>query len=314
MIPWDFFWFALLLIGLFGWWLCLFLLLESKIHVRPVHSRFRVMRERLDSWWMRFEHSHAWYLSNVLDRWLSIGFRRNLTPVSFLALSATSGTVVALLGVLIGKSWWLAVPFWWGGVLLPTLFIYGKYMGVTQKARRYGFLPFLDVYKQAYISSGENIITAFSTMKQDCPPAMESILSWLNRRLHDGSSQREALREFADVLRFEWAHIFVNYLISGMDGEAESIVHPLSELQIEMHGAVDDDEERYTITQGGFYMVLIAIFLTILGIIILCYFYPPMQRFYFQSDIGRMLLSTAGLIWLMTSVWSYLYMRKGGNL
>lgn len=197
--------------------------------------------------------------------------------------------------------------------MIPLFLLRARYMSVTYRARRKGLLPYVDVYKNAYVRTKENVITAFHYSEPDCPKEMQPVLAWLLRRLHNGSSQKEGLREFAHALKSEWAHTFVNYLISGLEGEADNITRALTALQIEMHSSRDEEEEREMITIGAFYSNFVVIGLTFIGIIFLVSFLPLMKQFFLQTDEGHSLLSFAFVTWIVMVIYSYFRM-KGGNL
>ena len=312
-------------IGIYGVWYSLGQVTIAKTQLnKPLE--YHVLRTRFNdrlTRWVFQDHSSpsqtgsVWpYIQRAIRQWqmwAEIGSGRSL---SLLGLLLQSLFLMILFGCMAG--WYthhmlMTCLFGGVGMVSPLILLRAKFMNVAYKARRKGLLPFVDVYKNAYVRTKENVITAFHYAEPDCPKEMQPILSWLLRKLHNGSSQREGLREFAHILRSEWAHTLVNYLVSGLEGEADNITRALTQLQIEMHSTRDDEEERELITVGAFYANFLVIGLTFIGIIFLASFLPMMKQFFLQTDNGHSLLAFAFVTWMLMIIYSYFRM-KGGSL
>lgn len=311
-------------IGLYALWYSLGLITISKTQLKKPNE-YHVLRKSIDtrllSWF--FQRGSAYQtkksqqlIKNTLTKWQmwsEIGLER---PLSLTGLFLQSVFLASVFGIVV--EWYtnqflLTVLFTGLGGVLPQLLLKAKFMSVAHRAKRKGLLPFVDVYKNSYVRTKENIITAFHYSEPDCPKEMTPVLSWLLRRLHNGSSQKEGLREFAQILNSEWGHTFVNYLISGLEGEADNITRSLTQLQLEMHTSRDEEEEREIITIGAFYSNFIVIGLTFLGIVFLASFLPMMKQFFLQTDEGHSLLAFAFVTWIVMIIYSYFRM-KGGNI
>jgi Flp pilus assembly protein TadB len=257
----------------------------------------RFLRRQLDKW----------------DTWSEIATGKPFSLAAYLIQALFLMTLLVSSTWIYSHSWFPSLVAAVVGMAGPLAILRARFLRVTHRARRHGLLPFIDVYKHAYIRASENVITAFHLTEPDCPAAMRPVLEWFLRRLHNGSSQREGLREFAVVLHSEWAHVFVNYLISGLEGEAQNITRSLSQLQNEMYRLRDEEEERDMITQGAFYGNFVIIGITFLGVLFLCLLMPKMKEFYVQSDTGRALLVLALFTWMAMIGYSYFRMKGGEN-
>lgn len=302
--------------GIFLIWLGSMNILWSKTQLRKKTEYGYLQRkfnERLQGY---VEDSKSKFLQKQLHKWNTwseIGTRESLSLFS-IAIKAF------LAAVLFGSATWLLTNSGWmillsviTGCLFPFLWLKARYLNVTYKARRFGLLPYIDVYKNAYMAANFNVITAFHISEQDCPKEMRPVLEWMLRRLHDGSLQSDALREFASILHSDWAQVFVNYCISGLEGEAENIARSLSHLQIEMHGMRDEEEERELVTRSAFYSNFAIIGLTLVGIFFIALLLPQVKRFFIQQDTGRILLSFALWTWLVMITYSYFRLKGGDN-
>lgn len=262
--------------------------------LKIVESR-TIIQQQVRKWntWSEIGTGQTFSLATYGSRAVSISFSFVL-----LAWLFTNSLLMMLIGSLIG-------------FLIPFLLLKARFLHVVHRARRMGLLPFIDVYKNAYIAGPQNVITAFHDSEPDCPKEMRPVLDWLLRRLHDGSPQREGLREFATILHSESAQVFVNYCISGLEGEAENISRSLSQLQIEMHGMRDEEEDRDVITRSAFYANFFIIGLTLLGIFFISLLLPQIKRYFVQQNEGHILLTVAIWTWLTTIIYNYLRMKGG---
>lgn len=249
---------------------------------------------------------------NALEKWSEIGYGKPFEVTATAIKSLIWAIVFTAAFGIFTKTFWICFLGFVVGFAIPTLILRGKFLGVTFKARRKGLLPFIDVYKNAYIQAKENVITAFNKSREDCPEEMKTILQWMLRRIHNGTPQREAIREFAEVMRSGWAQVFANYLISGLEGESENITRALGQLQVEMYSNRDEEEEREVITTGAFYANFVIIVLTIGGIILNCTFLPGVRKFFVQTSEGHALISFTFICWIFMITYSY-YVMKGGD-
>lgn len=307
---------ALFAAGIFLIWLGSVNILWSRTQLRR-QTEYTYLQLKFNEHMYRFlEGNKSQFLQKQFHKWNTWSEIGKGEPISLFALAIRS----LLTAICFGLGTWLLTSTVWmillsvlTGCLFPFLMLKARYLRVTYQARRFGLLPYIDVYKNAYVAANYNVITAFHISEQDCPKEMRPVLEWMLRRLHDGSLQREALREFATILHSEWAQVFVNYCISGLEGEAENIARSLTHLQIEMHGMRDEEEEREVVTRSAFYANFAIIALTLVGIFFVSLLLPQIKRFFIQQDTGRVLLSLAVWTWLVTITYSYFRLKGGDN-
>lgn len=303
-------------VGIFFVWFGGVNIARSKRQLRK-GVNYSIVRDRLERQLQLFaEKERTSFLKRRLktwNMWSEIGKREPLSLSSLLIRSIMMSLLFAAFSHFLTSSTLLVILGGIFGLTLPLLALKAKYAHVTHRARRFGLLPYVDVYKNAYISANFNVITAFHVSEQDCPRDMRPVLEWLLRRLHDGSSQKEGLREFASILHSEWAQVFVNYCISGLEGEAENITRSLSQVQIEMHGMRDEEEEKEVITKAAFYANFIIIGLTLVGVFFISMLLPIIKRFFVEDEVGHVLLNIALYTWGATILYSYFRLKGGDN-
>ncbi|MED4779446.1 hypothetical protein [Brevibacillus choshinensis] len=306
---------SLMAIGIFFIWFGGINIFQSKRQLRK-QADFEALKRKFDGHFFQMiedqENSFLKRQIKKLDQWSEIGKGEKLSLYTFTVRSLFLSTVFAVLTWLFTSSPMMLLCGFVIGFLFPLLMLRASYLRVTHRARRLGLLPYIDVYKNSYLAASQNVISAFHVSEQDCPKEMKPILEWLLRRLHDGSPQKEGLREFAVILHSEWAQVFVNYCISGLEGEAENIARSLSQLQIEMHGMRDEEEERELVTKAAFYANFGIIGLTLLCIFFLAILMPQVKRFFIQQDEGHILLAIAVWTWMITIIYNY-FRLKGGD-
>lgn len=306
---------AVFALGVFFIWLGGANIFRSKRQLRKSKD-YSIVRKKFDErLYELFEHEENSILKQQLKKWNTwseIGKGETLSLFTIFSKSSICGFLFVLLSWLFTSSIWMILMGGTIGIVLPFLLLKAQYLRVTYQARRFGLLPYIDLYKNAYIAANQHVITAFHVSERDCPKEMQPVLDWLLRRLHDGSPQKEGLREFAVILHSEWAEVFVNYCISGLEGEAENIVRSLSQLQIEMHGMRDEEEEREMITRAAFFSNFVIIGLTLAGIFFISLLLPQIKRFFVQQNEGHILLTIALWTWITTIIYSY-FRLKGGD-
>lgn len=313
----------IILLGVFGLGLLLFwngggMLLYSRGQLRKRRD-FTVVKRKMDAnleTLVSGKNEYQRYLFTLvrkLNMWSVIGAKKPLSLSVHLIKSGVFCVLFTFFSTIISNS--IVSAILWGavGMALPSIIFYAQFLRVTHRARRLGLMPFVDLYKNAYHLANENVITAFHICEENCPKEMRSILDWLLRRLHDGSPHREGMREFASILHSEIAHVFVNYLISGHEGEAENIRRSLAHLQIEMHVKRDEEEERDLITKGAFYFNFAVIGITLVTVFFLTQIMTSLKNFFVQSELGHALLSFALLFWIVMIIYSYLRMKGGDS-
>lgn len=307
---------ALVAVGVFFIWLGSVNILWSKTQLRK-QTEYGYLQRKFDERMRGYmEGSESKFFKKQLHKWNTWSEIGRGEPLSLFSITIkallTAGFFGSFTWLLTSSSWMILLSVT-TGCLFPFLLLKARYLQVTYKARRFGLLPYIDVYKNAYMAANFNVITAFHVSEQDCPKEMRPVLEWMLRRLHDGSLQSEALREFASILHSDWAQVFVNYCISGLEGEAENIARSLSHLQIEMHSMRDEEEEKELVTRAAFYSNFVIIAITLIGIFFISLLLPQVKRFFVQQDTGRILLSFALWTWLVMITYSYFRLKGGDN-
>ncbi|MGK5511946.1 hypothetical protein [Brevibacillus formosus] len=307
---------ALFTLGIFFIWLGGANIFRSKRQLRKSKDYTIIRRkfdERLQQLFDQEESSFIKLQWRKWNTWSEIGKGQAISLFTLLLQSMILGFLSVALSWLFTSSFWVMMMGGTIGIVLPFLLLKAQYLRVTYQARRFGLLPYIDLYKNSYIAANQNVITAFHVSERDCPKEMQPVLDWLLRRLHDGSPQKDGLREFAVILHSEWAEVFVNYCISGLEGEAENIVRSLSQLQIEMHGMRDEEEEREMITRAAFFANFVIIGLTLVGIFFISLLLPQIKRFFVEQNEGHVMLTFALWTWVATIIYSYFRLKGGDN-